>query len=57
MTYTFTVSDACGNDLAGQTYSNTGSDQTAPTLTGVAYPGTTGTDACFAGAAAAAAPL
>ena len=27
---------------------------TAPTLTGVAYPGTTGTDACSAGAAAAA---
>ena len=54
VTYTFTVSDACGNDLAGQTYANTGGDATAPTLTGVAYPGTTGTDACSADAATAA---
>lgn len=29
---TFTVEDACGNELTGQTYSNTGSDQTAPTV-------------------------
>ncbi|MDO9274825.1 MAG: HYR domain-containing protein, partial [Lutibacter sp.] len=33
VTYTFTVSDANGNNLTGQTYSNTGGDQTAPTIT------------------------
>jgi len=32
VTYTFTIKDACGNELPGQTYSNSGSDQTAPTL-------------------------
>ena len=54
VTYTFTIEDACGNQLTGQTYSNTGSDQTAPTLTGAAYTGTTGTDACQSDAATAA---
>ena len=33
VTYTFTVSDKCGNELTGQTYSNTGSDQTPPEFT------------------------
>jgi hypothetical protein len=27
------VSDSCGNELTGQTYSNSGSDQTAPSIT------------------------
>jgi hypothetical protein len=31
--YTFTVKDECGNELKDQTYSHTGSDQTAPTIT------------------------
>ncbi|WP_228851195.1 LamG-like jellyroll fold domain-containing protein [Aegicerativicinus sediminis] len=53
--YTFTVSDANGNDLPGQTYSNTGGDATPPSLTGTAYAGTTGTDACSADAGTAAA--
>jgi hypothetical protein len=52
VTYTFTVTDVCGNELTGQTYSNTGSDQTAPT--GTAPTGSTGTDACIADAATAA---
>src|SRR5207237_364671 len=54
VTYTYTVKDVCGNPLPGQTYSNTGSDQTAPTLTGTPYAGTTGTDACKSAAATAA---
>jgi hypothetical protein len=33
VTYTFTVKDVCGNELTGRTYSNTGSDQTPPSLT------------------------
>jgi hypothetical protein len=33
VTYTFTVTDGCGNTLPGQTYANTGSDQTPPSLT------------------------
>ena len=48
--YTFNVSDICGNTLTNQTYSNTGSDQTAPTLTGTPYAGTTGTNACYSNA-------
>jgi hypothetical protein len=31
-TYTFSIKDVCGNTLANQSYSNTGSDQTAPTI-------------------------
>ncbi|MFZ1515029.1 MAG: HYR domain-containing protein [Saprospiraceae bacterium] len=54
VTYTFTVKDVCGNELTGQTYSNTGSDQTAPSLTGTPYTGTTGTNSCKANAATAA---
>ncbi|MBK9985108.1 MAG: hypothetical protein IPP15_22585 [Saprospiraceae bacterium] len=54
VTYTFSVQDACGNILPGQTYTHTGSDQTAPTLTGVPFAGTTGTNACMANAATAA---
>ncbi|MBK9985110.1 MAG: hypothetical protein IPP15_22595 [Saprospiraceae bacterium] len=54
VTYTFSVQDACGNILPGQTYTHTGSDQTAPTLTGVPFAGTTGTNACMADAATAA---
>jgi hypothetical protein len=33
VTYTFSVKDVCGNTLANQSYSNKGSDQTAPTGT------------------------
>ena len=44
----------CGNDLVGQTYPIQVVTATAPTLTGVAYPGTTGTNACSADAATAA---
>src|SRR6185295_17076534 len=51
VTYTFTVKDPCNNALTSQSYSNKGSDQTAPTLTGAPYPGTTGTNACMANAA------
>jgi hypothetical protein len=54
VTYTYSVKDLVGNTLANQSYSNTGSDQTAPTLTGVAYTGTTGTNACISNAATAA---
>ncbi|MBK9985109.1 MAG: hypothetical protein IPP15_22590 [Saprospiraceae bacterium] len=54
VTYTFSVLDACGNILTGQTYTHTGSDLTAPTLTGVPFAGTTGTNACMANAATAA---
>ncbi|MBI2730564.1 MAG: T9SS type A sorting domain-containing protein, partial [Sphingobacteriales bacterium] len=35
VTYTFSIKDVCGNTLANQSYSNTGSDQTAPTITNV----------------------
>ena len=54
VTYTFSVKDECGNTLANQSYSNSGSDQTAPSLTGTHYPGTTGTNSCKSNAAAAA---
>src|SRR5690606_11590510 len=54
VTYTFTVTDVCGNVLADQSYSNSGSDQTAPTLTGAAYAGVTGVNACRANAETAA---
>jgi hypothetical protein len=33
VTYTYTVKDACDNELTGRTYSNTGSDQTDPVFT------------------------
>src|SRR5688500_19847196 len=52
--YIFTILDECFNPLANQSYSNTGSDQTAPTLTGTPYAGTSGTNACMANAATAA---
>jgi hypothetical protein len=35
VTYTFTISDDCGSDPLVGTYSNTGGDKTAPTLSGV----------------------
>ncbi|MEI6574705.1 MAG: HYR domain-containing protein [Bacteroidota bacterium] len=52
VTYTFTVKDICNNPLIGQTYSNTGSDQTAPSLTGVAYAGQSNVNVCKASAPA-----
>src|SRR5204863_298944 len=54
VTYTFDISDFCGNLLSNQTYSNTGSDQTPPSLTGAPFAGTSGTDDCMANAALAA---
>jgi hypothetical protein len=33
VTYTFKVKDECGNELTNRSYSNTGSDQTAPVVT------------------------
>src|SRR5690606_30110449 len=54
VTYTFTVTDVCGNVLTDQSYSNSGSDQTAPALTGAAYAGVTGVNACRANAETAA---
>ncbi len=45
VTYTFKVSDECGNELIGQTIVHSGSDQTAPT--GTAPEGTTGIHACY----------
>lgn len=33
VTFTYTVKDACGNELTGQTYSNSGNDQVPPVLT------------------------
>ncbi|MBP7038999.1 MAG: hypothetical protein KBB30_08865, partial [Bacteroidales bacterium] len=45
VTYTFKVSDECGNELIGQTIVHSGSDQTAPT--GTAPEGTTGINACY----------
>ncbi|MDR0873898.1 MAG: gliding motility-associated C-terminal domain-containing protein [Prevotellaceae bacterium] len=44
-TYTFKVSDACGNELTNQTIVYTGGDKTAPT--GTAPSGTTNINACF----------
>ncbi len=49
VTYTFKVVDSAGNELTGQTYTHTGSDQTAPTGTTTA--GSSGTDACLSAAA------
>ena len=46
VTYTFTIRDVCGNELMNQSYSNSGSNQEAPTLTGSPYSGTSGTNAC-----------
>jgi autotransporter-associated beta strand protein len=54
VTYTYSVKDVCNNTLTNQSYSNTGSDQTAPSFTGAPYSGTTGTNACKADAATAA---
>ena len=42
----YTVEDECGNELTGQTYSHSGSDQTLPSLTGTAYTDATDYDAC-----------
>ncbi len=36
VTYTYTVSDGCGNSLSNQTYSHTGKDLTPPSITTVA---------------------
>ena len=52
ITYTFTVTDECGNPLTSQTYTHSGSDQTAPT--GTAPVAQTGTNACYANALTAA---
>ena len=52
--YTFTIKDACDNLLPLQTYSNTGGDLEAPTLTGTPFAGTSGTNSCKADAATAA---
>jgi len=45
VTYTFTVADACGNELANQKIVHTGGDRTAPT--GTAPKGITGINACY----------
>ncbi|MDI9553449.1 MAG: hypothetical protein QM232_06815, partial [Bacteroidota bacterium] len=45
VTYTFKVSDECGNELTDQTIVHSGSDQTAPT--GTAPSGSTGVNACY----------
>jgi hypothetical protein len=50
ITYTYNVVDACGNSFTGRTYQNTGSDQTAPTLTGAPYAGLNGVNSCIANA-------
>jgi hypothetical protein len=47
VTYTYTVYDECLNPLAGQTYSHSGKDQTAPTLTGTTYSDATLYNACY----------
>jgi hypothetical protein len=46
ITYTFSVLDACGNSATGQTYTHSGSDQTAPTGTQPAD--ITNQNACYA---------
>ncbi len=48
VTYTFTVSDVCDNELTGQTITHTGSDQTAPI--GTAPTGVVDVDVCAANA-------
>ncbi|WP_067149106.1 HYR-like domain-containing protein [Pseudotamlana agarivorans] len=48
--YTYEVVDDCGNKLENQTITHTGSDQTAPTLTGTAPSGVTNADLCLADA-------
>jgi gliding motility-associated-like protein len=54
VTYVFTVTDDCGNELAAQEIVHRGSDQTAPVLAASAtLPGGSGYDACKSGAAAA----
>ncbi|MFC4723619.1 PKD domain-containing protein, partial [Geojedonia litorea] len=45
--YTFKVSDACGNELTGQTITHSGGDKTPPTLTGTIPTGATNQDLCF----------
>ena len=47
MTYTYTVNDACNNALTNQTYSYSGKDQTAPSLTGILPIGQNNMDLCF----------
>lgn len=42
VTYTFTVSDECGNAFTGRTYSNRGRDQTAPVISVTGYTGNLG---------------
>jgi len=54
ITYTFKVVDDCDNELTDQSYANTGSDQTAPSLTGAPYTGQTGINASINDAVAAA---
>jgi len=53
VTRVFTIADACGN-TSTKTQLITIDDNTAPTLTGTAYTGTTGTDACISDAETAA---
>ena len=50
VTYTYTIKDACQNTLTNQTYSYSGKDQTAPSLTGIAYSDATLYNACYANA-------
>ena len=50
VTYTYEVKDACQNTLSNQTYSYSGKDQTAPSLTGTAYSDATLYNACYANA-------
>ena len=53
ITRTYTITDACGNTSSvDEVFTVT--DNTAPTLTGAPYSGTTGTNACMADAATAA---
>ena len=50
ITYEYTVFDACTNGLTLQTYTETGGDTDAPTLTGAAYSQTGSIDDCIANA-------
>ena len=47
VTYTFKVTDNCGNELTGQEIVHTGSSQTAPELTGTIPEGQTEMNLCF----------